>query len=266
MRAVERWQSFLKQIEERHKLVRDEAVAGAREAFPEGGYDPTPISIAWAGVNDCLLELERRIIDTWHEKVEDVFEAEGYKRPELDVERRKGEVLAYELENARQSAEMHLLAGLAREIHQRALATQKERQCPTCGATLDVPLSYRAVNLRCAHCSSVSTFEPGMLARSAVAFGAHPIAWVTSEREWHLMRQAERRVHDQRPPVPLALLKDYERAQITYWFSYFKTKSQFEPELHDVAREVRARMAWWYDSHAEHEEEWLAAGRPREVF
>ncbi len=266
MRAAERWQSFLKQIEERHRLVRDEAAAGAREALPEGGYDPTPIAIAWAGVNDRLLELERRIIDTWHEKVEDVFESEGYDRPALDVERQKGEELAFVLESAREAAEMHLFAEIAREIHGRALAAQKERLCPSCGAPFEVPVSYRSVNLRCAHCGSVATFEPGTLARNAIAFGSHPMAWVAAEREWNAMRRAERRVRDQRPPASLASLKDHERAQIAYWSAYFRTKSQFEPELFDVAREVRARMEWWYTSHAEHEEAWRAAGRPREAL
>jgi hypothetical protein len=262
-RASERWQAFLAQIGDRHKLVREEAAVAARDALRESGYDVTPMGVAWAGVTDRLQELEGRIIDTWHEKVESAFEAEGYGRPALDIERRKGEDLAFILENSRTSVEMHVFAGGAREIHARSLATQHERNCPTCTAPLDVPIAYRAVNLRCAHCGAVSTFEPGTLARTAIAFGAHALSWVSAEREWHAMRDAERRVHDQRPPVALALLKAFEQAQIAYWFKYFATKAQLEPELHDVAREVRSRMEWWYTASAEHEEEWRAAGRPR---
>ena len=77
------------------------------------------------------------------------------------------------------------------------------------------------------------------------------------------MRETERRVRDQRPPVSLALLKAHEQSQIAYWFRYFSTKAHLEPELHDVPREVRARMEWWYTASAEHEQEWRAAGRPR---
>ena len=94
-------------------------------------------------------------------EVEGAFEAEGYPRPALDAERRKGEDLAFMLENARQSVEMHVFADGARQIDARALATQRERNCPTCTAPLDVPVAYRALNLRCAHCGAVSTFEPG---------------------------------------------------------------------------------------------------------
>jgi hypothetical protein len=262
-RAIDRWQGFLTQIHDRHKLVREEASVGARDALRESGYDVTPIGVAWMGVNDRLLELEKRIIDTWHEKVESAFEAEGYQRPALDAERRKGEDLAFALENARQSVEMHVYAEGAREIHTRSLATQRERNCPTCTAPFEVPVVYRALNLRCAHCGAVSTFEPGTLARTAIAFGAHAFSWVSAEREWYAMRDAERRVRDQRPPVALALLKAYEAAQIAFWSKYFATKGQLEPELHDVAREVRSRLEWWYTASAEHEEEWRAAGRPR---
>ena len=48
-RAADRWKAFLVQIHDRHKLVREEAAAGAREALAESGYDPTPIAVAWAG-------------------------------------------------------------------------------------------------------------------------------------------------------------------------------------------------------------------------
>lgn len=262
-RAADRWQGFLAQIGERHRLVREEAAVGARDALRDSGYDVTPISHAWMAVNDRLLELERRIIDTWHEKVESAFEAENYPPPALAAERRKGEDLAFALENARQSTEMHVFAGGAREIHGRALAAQRERNCPTCTAPLDVPVSYRALNLRCAHCGAVSTFEPGTLARTAIAFGAHAMSWVSAEREWYAMRETERQVRDQRPPVALPLLKGHEHAQIAFWFKYFTTKAQLEPELHDVPREVRARMEHWYMGSAEHEEHWRAAGRPR---
>lgn len=266
VRAAERWQGFLTQIHDRHTLVREEAAAAARDALRESGYDVTPIGVAWQGVNDRLMELERRIIDTWHEKVESAFEAEGYPRPALDIERRKGEDIAFILENARQSTEMHVFADGAREIHARAAAAQHERNCPTCTAPLDVPVVYRALNLRCTHCGAVATFEPGTLARTAIAFGAHALAWVSAETEWNAMRESERRVRERRPPVPLALLKTHEQTQLAYWFKYFTTKAEFEPALSDVAREVRARMEWWYTSSAEHEEEWRAAGRPRAQF
>lgn len=265
-RAHERWAAFLKQIADRHKLVSDEAEQGARTALAECGYDPTPIASAWGAVTHRLQELERRIIDTWNEKVGDTFQAEGYPQATWDSERRKGEDLAFELENARQALEMRVLANGAREMFGRALATQKERLCPRCGAPLAIPFTHRAINVTCGHCQSVGTFEPGALLRTVVAFAEHPVSWEAAQQEWLAMRLAERRIRDTRSPAPLALLKDYERAQIAYWFRYIGTRVHFAPELRDVAHEVRSRMDAWYRMTAEHEQEWVRAGRPREVF
>jgi hypothetical protein len=41
-------------------------------------------------------------------------------------------------------------------------------------------------------------------------------------------------------------------------------RAQLEPEMRDVGLEVRSRMDAWYRSSAEHEAEWVRAGRPRE--
>jgi len=263
--AAQRWDAFLKQIGERHAAICQEAVDGSLAALAECGHDFIPISHAWMAVTDRLKELERRIIDTWNEKVEDVFEAEGVDRATQMRERRKGEDLAFELENKREEAELRTFAAGARELHQRALTTQPERNCVHCGAPLAVPVTYRAVNINCSHCRSVCTFEPGTLARTAIASGSHAMAWEAAHPEWLAMRNAERAIRDVRSPTPIGHLKAYERAQIAYWFKYIGTRAHFEPELHDVAHEVRSRMQFWWTS-MESEEEWRKAGRPREVF
>ncbi|HVH47757.1 MAG TPA: hypothetical protein VM925_35720 [Labilithrix sp.] len=265
MRAHERWAAFLEQIGDRHDQVCKDAEQGAREALLATDFDPTPIGIAWMAVTDRLKELERRIIDTWHEKVEATFESEGYDQATQIAERRKGEDLAFNLENAREASEMRVFASGARELHARALATQKAKNCPSCGAVLQIPITYNAINVTCAHCRSVVTFEPGTTARMAVAFGSHALAWEAAQPEWLVMRQAERAMRDARSPAPLALLKSYERAQIAYWFKYIGTRSYLEPVLGDVTHEVRSRMEFWYRT-MDSEEEWRRAGAPRERF
>lgn len=265
VRAHERWQAFLNQIKERHGQICAEADEGAREALRESGFDPHPISVAWMAIDNRLHDLERKIIDTWHEKVDDTFEAEGYPPDERNAARARGEELAFELENDRQLAEMRVFAYGAREVHARALAAQKERSCPHCGAPLDIPMTYQAVHASCTHCKSLSTFEPGMLARSALAFGSHALSWESAHQEWLVMRRAERAMKKVRPPAALALIKDYERAQIAYWTRYFTTKAVLEPVVADVQREVRARLESWYTMGADHEAEWVRAGRPREL-
>jgi hypothetical protein len=64
--------------------------------------------------------------------------------------------------------------------------------------------------------------------------------------------------------VPLAAIVADEQAQIAYWRAYLTVRSGFEPELgRDLGMEIRSRMEQWYVSHAEYEEEWVRAGRPR---
>lgn len=265
MSAHERWSAFLEQIGGRHQQVRAEAEQGAREALIATEFDPTPVGIVWMAVTDRLKELERRILDTWHEKVDAAFEAEGYDDAARTAARRRGEDLAFELENAREASEMSVYAGAARELHARALATQKEHDCPQCGAALAIPIVYQAVHVTCAHCHTLTTFEPGTTARMAIGFGSHAMAWEAASGEWLAMRNAERRVRDTRSPTPLALLKAYEHAQLAYWFKYIGVRARFEPVLHDVKLEVRSRMAFWYQS-MESQEEWRRAGSPREAF
>lgn len=96
------------------------------------------------------------------------------------------------------------------------------------------------------------------------AIGTHAIPQQAALAEWRSMRAAERRWRTTRPPVPLAIVVDYERAQIAYWRKYLAVRSELEPILaRDPSMEIRSRMEQWYVSHAEYEPEWVSAGRPR---
>ncbi|HEY3493645.1 MAG TPA: hypothetical protein VGK73_03120 [Polyangiaceae bacterium] len=262
--APERWAAFLRQIEERHGSLLEEATQAVREALPSCNYDPLPLRTAWTTLDHRLQELERRIGDTWNDKVEATFDAENYPVDKQLVELQRGRDLTHELENRRLLREASLFADVARQLYAVSVATQKEHLCPQCGAPLQVPLTYRALDVRCSHCGALTLFEPGTLARNVVVFGAHPIATEASAREWIEMRAAERRQHAGRPPIPLELLKAYERAQIAYWFRYISAKLPLEPELSNVPHEVRSRMEQWYTMVVEYEPAWIAAGRPRE--
>jgi hypothetical protein len=252
----------MKQIAERHALLCEEAKREAAQGLVASGYDPIPIAHAWGAVQSRLIDLERRIIDTWHEKVDATYESEGIDNAVRTGDREKGAELAYELENAREACDKSILADAARTMVARALSTQKERLCPTCGAPLDVPLTYRSVNLTCRACGAVSTFEPGTLMRNVLASGSHALAWQAAHAEWLAMRGADRRARAYRSPTPLAALQDCERAHIAYWWKYSVARAALEPERGDIRREVQARMDPWYQQ-AEHESQWRDAGRPR---
>lgn len=262
--AQSRWNAFLKQIADRHAAVCSEARQAALDALRSNDYDPSPIAVAWGAVTHRLGELERRISETWHEKVEAAFESEGRDRATLAAARKQGEDLAFELENARERVEKSVYAQGAREMYARAISRQNGHICPNCGAPVEVPFTAKALNFRCTHCDAIVSFEPGSEVRMAVAFGAHALAWEAAYDQWVAMRIADRAAREARSPTPIHLLKAYERAQIAHWFKYLEAKALWEPELRDIPHEVRSRMEQWYRMFADYQPEWVKAGRPQE--
>ncbi len=266
MSARDRWTGFQKQIETRHGELVREAFEGAKEALPELGFDTTPVAVALTAMRTRLLDLENKIIDTWNDKVDDTFEAEGISHAERAQARAAGEALRRRLERQRERLEPHAFAHAAHGMHVRALADRKDVNCTHCGAPLAPPVSFRAIELRCSSCGAVGVFDPGSMLRMVEAMGSHAIAWVAAEREWHAMQDAEDAIRDTCSPTSLALLQAYESAQINYWSRYFQSKGAMVPEIeNDPHRNVRLRLELWYVHNAEHEEAWRKAGRPRRI-
>jgi len=258
--SVARWDAFLGQIEGRHREVITEAELAAREAIASltAGGDTSPLSHQLMAVSSRLQELESRIIDTWHAKVDDLIPV-----GDRDREYAKGQTLQRVLSDHRDELEPRIFAELARQRFAHASATQDPVACG-CGTQYAAPITFRITELRCVSCSALLVYEPSDVMRSVAAIGAHPLAQEAAIAEWRAMRAAERRLNDQRPPRALQLVVDYEHSQIAYWRAYLTARAQLEPELgRDLALEVRSRMEQWYVSHAEYEQAWVAAGRPR---
>lgn len=106
MRAVARWDAFLAQIEQRHRDVRAELEATAHAAT-----DATALSHHWMAIENRLQDLETKIIDTWHEKVDDALSAEGLDTAPFYA---KGEALRHALDDAREELHVRAFAALAR--------------------------------------------------------------------------------------------------------------------------------------------------------
>jgi len=264
--ALARWDAFLAQIEQRHRDVRTEAEAAARTfiASVAGGGDYMPLSHQFAAITNRLQDLETKIIDTWHEKVDDAITGEGNSTAERDRQYAKGDGLKFQLELAREELEPRMFAELARQRFAHAQAQPQSAACSQCGAALSVPASFRTIEAAC-RCGARTIVAPNELMRSVAAVGTHAIAQEAVAAEWRAMKLAERQMRAFRPPYPIAAIKQTEVTQIAYWFKYLAVRSQFEPELaRDPAMEVRSRMEQWYTLFANHEPSWVSAGSPRE--
>jgi hypothetical protein len=126
MSALARWDAFLAQIQGRHEQVRAEAQAEGRPfiASVAGGGDYLPLSHQLGAVKNRLYDLERKLMETWHAQVDDAILNEGNPVPVRDAACQKGIDLQHALEDAREEAEIGLMAELARARYQAATASQ----------------------------------------------------------------------------------------------------------------------------------------------
>ncbi len=263
--SIGRWSAFLAQIQARHRDVLADAEADARRfvAAVAAGGEVSPLSHQLMAVHARLQDLERKIVDTWHAQVEQAIFDDGLGVADRDRELARGISVQRALEDQREELEPRVFAELSRQRYGHALAAARAVTCAACGAQRAGGVWFRATELTCS-CGARLLFEPGDLMRSVTAIGAHSIAQEAAVVEWREMRAAGHRMHDQRPPRSLAAVVDYERAQIAYWRAYLAVRARFEPEIARApAMEIRSRMEAWYVSHAEFEEAWVAAGRPR---
>lgn len=267
MSALARWDGFLAQIEDRHRVVREEAEGSARAFVAQiaAGGDYLPMSHQFMAVDNRLRELETKIIDTWHAQVEDAIFAEGHGVPERDRQYQRAVALKHQLEDLREEIEPRVMAELARQRFGHAQAQHAPSTCTWCRRDFVAQPSFRSYDIACPTCGNTTLVEPSELLRSVAAVGTHAVAQEQATAEWRAMKHAQRVMQAYRPPYPIESIKHYERAQIAYWFKYLAVRAQFEPELgRDPAMEVRSRMEQWYTMFAEHEVSWVAAGRPRE--
>jgi hypothetical protein len=116
MSALARWDAFLAQIAGRHRDVIVEAEATTRAAIAaiSGGGDHLPISHQLSAIDARLRDLETKLVDTWHEKVEDAIFADGHGVDVRDAAWKKGDDLKHQLDEAREELPIRMLAELAR--------------------------------------------------------------------------------------------------------------------------------------------------------
>jgi hypothetical protein len=260
-----RWNGFLEQIRGRFQGVLQEARDGCAGLLVESDLDPIPMSNAWGAMERRAKELGWKIEETWNEQVEKKFSEVNAPPALIAAERRKGLEMRRSMEVEVERTRIGIFVDAARRIDERARAEMASGyKCGQCGAAASVPMTFRAVNVKCSFCSAVSTFEPGTRTRMMEASCLHSLCQERAWNEYVAMVQAEHALADTRGS-PFQLLKAYELAQIAYWRAYLKARLIWLPDqAPSFDKDLVGRMAHWYER-MEHEKEWVAAGRPREL-
>jgi hypothetical protein len=220
---------------------------------------------AWGAMERRAQELGTKIDETWSEQVEKKFDEAGAPPEIVARERRKGLELRRWLDMEIERTRIQIYTDAARTIADRARSEMADGfKCKKCGAAANVPTTFRAINVTCSFCSAVSTFEPGTRVRLMEASCLHSLCQGHAWNEWVAMRQVEHALADARG-APIALLVQYETAQIAYWRAYLSHRLSWLPDqAPSFEKDLRGKMAHFYDR-MQYEKEWVAAGRPRQL-
>ncbi len=174
-----RWNGFLKKIEDRFKEVLEKTEAALPLLFEATDFETTTFNNAWQGIYSQASDLIYKIDDVWYEKVGETFEDAGieFNSNQFIQERNKGFYTKFDLEQKLKSYEVKIFAEAAKMLVKKVKDTLSEDFCCTqCQAKLPVKDNFfRSYYSTCEYCQTVNTFEPGTKARNVEHFAIHAL-------------------------------------------------------------------------------------------
>jgi hypothetical protein len=261
--TIDRWSGFLAKIEARFGELMQEAVAGCGQLFEAHDGDPTAMGRAWGAIEIRAKELRSKISDTWHAQVDDALDGAP---PGVRVrERERGEALEDRIDVGTEATRLRIYADAARKLWTRAMSERPQHlQCTQCAAGLAMPDTIQAVNVKCPHCGSLVTWEPGTRLRMIEHFCVPTLCDEACWQLWLARRAAEqgRRGHH---GDDLPNLKAHEQAYVAYERAWLEARARMLPQhAPDLDKDLRGRVAQFYQM-LDRERAWIEAGRPRIV-
>nr|HEX4315031.1 hypothetical protein [Kofleriaceae bacterium] len=154
--ADARWDGFLAKIRARADEILKEASDGTVEYLASPDFDSNALSQLWTAIRLRLIELWRKIDDTWSDSASALFSGDAGDRA-----RERGQELAHQIERDHERAEVRAWAAVGRWIEKRAAAQRvTEAHCMRCGAPHPVVGVYAAHEWTCTSCHATATFQP----------------------------------------------------------------------------------------------------------
>jgi hypothetical protein len=263
---VQRWDGFLKNITDRFQQIMQESREGCAQLLAESNYDPIPMGNAWGAMERRAKDLGTKVDETWRQQVEPKFEEAGASRALIAEQDNKGEQLRDWMELEIEKVRIEIYCKLARDV---AEMDKREKQggypCKQCGAPLAVPITFRVVNLTCAHCRTVNEYEPGTRTRYIEASCLHSLCQEAAWAEYVAMQQADHAYKRARPHT-IQHIKTWEAAQIAYHHKYLTARLQYLPDqAPSFEKDLKGRMEHFYVYGMQNDAEWIKAGRPRAI-
>lgn len=259
---VNRMQSFATKIQARVQEIKEEADAGLNELIQVNALDSNAIAAGFnavkariQGLGDKVQGAEEKLEEEWEEAVEDL-DLEGEEQSAVYVLWagivNKSRALQHKLEQWAEEIEAKKQADWARLVYKMAQQEcQKERQCPSCGAGIQVEIQHAHSAVRCPHCDSVNELDIGMATGLYYqGLGIHALSHEAAFGDWIAQHDAELAFNAWRHPTDDDR-KAYLDAARTYWTNYYQTTLKLHPGFNRTLEEaVDAKMSHYsaYDN------------------
>lgn len=211
--------------------------------------DPTPMTNAWTGIEQQLIQLSSKVDETWSDKVEPAFEEADWDWDEqIEPQARKGTELNDWLEREREVVGIRIFAEAAEQVFEKARSNlSRDFECNQCGSAVSVSdRFFRSLHVPCDHCDMVNTFDPGTKVRAVEHFCCHHLSRAKSQELWFAWLDADQAMRHARDE-DLALMKSAERALRAHTEAYYRARIEIVPEYEPAfAKDVEGRMRSFY--------------------
>lgn len=241
-----RWNNFLKKIEDRFKEVLEKTEAVLPLLFEATDFETITFSNAWQGIYSQASDLIYKIDDTWEEKVGEAFEDTGidFNSNQYIQERDKGYQVKFNLEQRLKSYEVKIFANAAKKLVEKAKETLSNDFCCTqCQAKLPVKDNFfRSYYSTCEYCQTVNTFEPGTKARNVEHFSIHALGEEAALEHYLQYEQLkfQNYLEDREVNSKDRLIMQYRK----YVEAYLKKRIEIIPDYNDrYEKDLEAKIA-----------------------
>ncbi|MEX0272809.1 MAG: hypothetical protein AB3N16_00350, partial [Flavobacteriaceae bacterium] len=237
---VQKWEIFLKKIEERFHESLVHAEEAVLENLEVSNFDLTPTLTSWQGIKAQLMQLMDKSETTFDEKVKPQM-LEFIEEWEVIDEEHKGTHLREAMYEQMERFEIVMEGKASLKFYEHALTLLNEHfHCSQCQAQLEVKKDiFRSHYVSCDYCNTVNTFTPNDKI-AQIKWVVDNIAKYRAIGEWDAMREAHNQyielpckaTHEDQSELLEAfrLKEDKERC---FWEKFLSERYTLLPEYKD---------------------------------
>ncbi len=253
--VVDRWDQFLQKIIQRFEQALLQAEEVLLTNINQSDKDLDTTMQAWQGIKSQLMDLVNKTDVVFEEQVkpEMLQYVEHWQIIDQSV---KGSDIRNDLYRKIDRFQIEIEGKIAEAFYQHTIQElDKDFYCTQCGAELQVRKDiFRTHYVGCSYCETVNTFTPNEQVLQ-LRWVVERIAKYKALPQWEAMQsviEAQKQLPSPRTGEEkeknIKLFNKREKAERTFWTTYYTIRSQYLPEYKDtIAYDVDVKMRWFYD-------------------